>query len=64
MNLAAAVGTPAFGLFGSTPVLRHSKFIRAILPDDGRGPAPDGMRRISPTNVMQRIAPYLSAPGS
>jgi heptosyltransferase-2 len=59
MNLAAAVGTPAFGLFGSTPVLDHSKFIHAILPDDGRGPSPGGMLRITPGNVMARIEPHL-----
>jgi heptosyltransferase-2 len=61
MNLAAAVGTPAFGMFGATPVLDHSKFIHAILPDDGPAPSPDGMRRITPGNVMARIAAYLPA---
>lgn len=60
MNLAAAGETPAFGLFGSTPVLDYSRFIHAIVPDDGRGPAPDGMTRISPAAVMRRIAPYLA----
>ena len=60
MNLAAAGGTPAFGLFGSTPVLNYSKFIHAIEPDDGRGPARDGMARISPAAVMRRVEPYLT----
>ena len=59
MNLAAAGQTPAFALFGSTPVLNYSKFIHAIEPDDGRGRAPDGMTRISPAAVMRRIEPYL-----
>ena len=59
MNLAAAGGTPAFALFGSTPVLDYSRFIHAIEPDDGRGPGPDGMRRISPDAVLRRIEPYL-----
>jgi heptosyltransferase II len=59
MNLAAAGGTPAFALFGSTPVLNYSRFIHAIEPDDGRGPGPDGMRRISPDAVLRRIEPYL-----
>jgi heptosyltransferase-2 len=59
MNLAAAGGTPAFGLFGSTPVLRYSKFIHAIEPADGRQ-APDGMARIDPGLVLQRIEPYLT----
>jgi hypothetical protein len=47
-----------FGLFGSTPVLTYSKFIHAIVPDGG--PAPGGMARIAPAQVLERIAPYLS----
>lgn len=58
LNLAAAGATQAFGLFGSTPVLTHSKFIHAIVPDGG--PAPGGMARIAPAQVIERIAPYLS----
>ncbi len=58
LNLAAAGGTQAFGMFGSTPVLTYSKFIHAIVPDDG--PSPGGMARIAPSNVLERIAPYLS----
>jgi heptosyltransferase-2 len=61
MNLAVAAGIPAFALFGSTPVLTYSKFIHALQPDDGTGPAPDGMTRISPAQVMLRIEPYLAA---
>jgi heptosyltransferase II len=61
MNLAAAVGTPAFGLFGATPVLDHSRFIHAITRDDGRPAGPDGMRHIAPASVMARIAPYLGS---
>jgi heptosyltransferase-2 len=59
MNLAASVGTPAFGLFGATRVLTHSRFIHPVLPDDGRV-ALDGMRRISPANVLTRIEPQLA----
>ena len=58
MNLAVATATDAFALFGSTPVLTYSKFIHAIVPE--RGPSPDGMARISPAQVLERIAPYLS----
>ncbi len=58
MNLAAAGETPAFGLFGATPVLRYSKYIHAIEPPDGRQ-TPDGMMRIDPALVMERIEPYL-----
>jgi heptosyltransferase-2 len=58
LNLAAAGGTEAFGLFGSTPVLTYSKFIHAIVPDGG--PSPDGMQHIAPSQVLKHIAPYLS----
>jgi len=58
MNLAAAGGTPAFGLFGATPVLHYSKFIHAIEPAGGQ--APDGMARIPPAQVLARIEPYLA----
>ena len=59
MNLAAAGATPAFGLFGATPVLSYSKYIHAIAPEGGW--SPDGMRRITPAEVMRRIEPYLAA---
>ena len=58
MNLAAAGATPAFALFGSTPVLNYSRFIHAIEP--AGGPSPDGMARITPAQVMARIEPYLT----
>jgi hypothetical protein len=45
-------------LIGGTPVLTYSKFIHAIVPDGG--PSPGGMRRISPAQVLEHIAPYLS----
>jgi heptosyltransferase-2 len=64
MNLAAAVGTPAFAMFGATRVLTYSKFIHPILPDDGGAPTLHGMARISAGNVLTRIAPYLGTPGS
>lgn len=58
LNLAAAGGTDAVGLFGSTPVLTYSKFIHAIEPPGG--PTPDGMRRIAPAEVMARVGLHLS----
>ncbi len=61
MNLAAAVGTPAFGLFGATVVLTYSRFIHAILPEDGRAGERGGMQRIRPAAVLARIEPYLCA---
>jgi heptosyltransferase-2 len=58
MNLAAAGATPAFAMFGSTPVQRYSRFIHPIEPEGGQ--APDGMTRIRPERVLARIAPYLA----
>ncbi len=58
LNLAAAAGTEAFGFFGATPVLRYSKFIHPIVPKGG--PAPGGMARISPAQVLEQVRPYLS----
>jgi heptosyltransferase-2 len=58
MNMAVAVGTPAFAMFGVNPVLTYSKYIHPIVPDGG--PAPDGMMRISPAQVLEQALPYLS----
>lgn len=58
MNLAVAGGTPAFGLFGSTPVLKYSKRIHAVVPPGGS--SPDGMRRILPAQAFEHVAPYLT----
>jgi heptosyltransferase-2 len=60
MNIAAAVGTPAFGFFATNKVLTYSRHIHAILPDDGRL-APDGMQRLSPDRVVERIGRYLDS---
>ena len=59
LNLAAASGTEAFGLFGNTPVLTYSRHIHAIVP--GGGPSPDGMAHIVPADVLKQIDPYLTA---
>lgn len=58
LNLAAAGETEAFGLFGTTPGLNYSKFIHAVVPPGG--PSADGMRRIAPADVLERIAPCLA----
>src|SRR5205809_1042929 len=60
MNIAVAVGTPAFGFFATNKVLTYSRHIHAILPDDGRL-APDGMQRLSPHRVVERIGSYLDS---
>jgi heptosyltransferase II len=62
MNLAVAVGTPAVGLFGATRVLRYSRLIDPVRPDDDGPPTMDGMRRISPRRVLERVEPYLGPP--
>jgi heptosyltransferase II len=59
MNLAAAVGTPAFGLFGVNQVLRYSRFIHPIVPPGGQ--SPDGMSRISPARVLEQVGAHLAA---
>jgi len=59
MNLAAAGETPAFGLFGATPVLRYSRFIHAIEPQGG-WETPGGMARIAPDEVLALLEPYLA----
>jgi lipopolysaccharide heptosyltransferase II len=58
LNLAAAGETEAFGLFGTTPVLTYSTFIHAIAPQGGI--SADGMRRIAPADVLERIAPFVA----
>jgi len=63
MNLAVAVGTPAFVMFGATRALTYSKFIRPILPDDGGSHTLEGMTRISTGNVLAHLVPYLDGLG-
>jgi heptosyltransferase-2 len=58
MNMAAAVATPTFGLFGVNQVLDYSKFIHPLTPQGG--PRLDGMQRIFPAQVLDRVRPYLS----
>lgn len=55
LNIAAAVGTRAYGLFGATQVLRHSRQIVPIVPPGG--PDEDtGMARIAVGAVLDAIA--------
>ena len=60
MNLAAAVGTPAFGLFGATIVLSYSKFIHPIVPPSGKFDPDGGMLQILPARVIELVAPHLT----
>lgn len=54
MNLAAAVGTSSFGLFGATPPLWHSARIVPITPPGGID-MDNGMSRITPQAVLAAI---------
>lgn len=53
MNLRAALGRPAYGLFGVSGPLRHSRHIRPIMPPGGPRV---GMKQISVELVLQTIA--------
>jgi heptosyltransferase-2 len=53
-NMAAAVGTRAYCLFGATPPLDHSRRIVPIVPPGGADPA-HGMARITPEAVLAAI---------
>ncbi len=61
LNVAAAVGVPAVGLFGGSPVLEHSANIHAVMPGDGSVPwygAPF-MDRIAVSQVLDAALPLL-----
>jgi heptosyltransferase-2 len=55
MNLAAAVGTRTYCLFGATPPFHHSRSIVAVTPPGGIDPQ-QGMRRITAEAVLATIA--------
>lgn len=53
MNMAAAVGTRTYALFGTTPAFDHASQIVAVAaPDAG---VHDGMARVSPASVLAAI---------
>ncbi len=56
LNIAAAVGTRAYGLFGATPVLHHSPNIIPIVPPGGLD-KDSGMERITVAAVLDAIKP-------
>jgi heptosyltransferase-2 len=58
LNLAAAVGTEAIGLFGMTPPLRYTRFI-SVLRADERAMAP--LERLAPERLHALLAPRLDA---
>jgi heptosyltransferase-2 len=63
LNVAAALGLPAFGLFGSAaPHASLSPRIRAILPDDGQPDLETGMARLGVDHVLRSVEAVLDAP--
>ena len=52
LNMAAAVKTPALGLFGGSSPLTHSRWIHAVTPPDGYS----GMAAITVTQVLDAFA--------
>lgn len=57
INIAAAMGTPALGLFGVNPPLVHSPHIMSVVPH--KGVHPHGMDEISPDMVVQKTISFL-----
>jgi len=55
LNIAAAVGTRSYGLFGATVPLRHSPLIGPVLPPGGLDRV-HGMAAITPAAVLQAIS--------
>jgi len=58
LNLAAAVGTRAIGLFGETPPLRYTQFIEVLRADDG-GTSP--VERIAPERLLALLQERLAS---
>jgi heptosyltransferase-2 len=46
LNVAAAVGTAAIGLFGASPPLLHSRFIHCLQPRNGTGMTAIGVEEV------------------
>lgn len=63
LNVAAAVGVPAFGLFGASPPLTHSDMIHCLLPEDGSVPdyGTPYMDRISVAGALAAVAAVLGS---
>ncbi len=60
MNMAAAVGIPAYALFGTTPVFDHSQHIVPIASPPDPAAGDDGMARITPEAVLAALAGGVS----
>lgn len=62
MNMAAASGIPAYGLFGGTAPFGHASRIVAVLPPDGRPDPRGGMARIEVAEVLRMIEADRGSP--
>ncbi|ADJ27552.1 glycosyl transferase family 9 [Nitrosococcus watsonii C-113] len=51
LNMAAAVETPAWGLFGASPPLHHSRYIHCLVPPPGG----IGMEAMTPAYVVAEL---------
>ncbi|MSO76796.1 MAG: hypothetical protein EXQ87_07775 [Alphaproteobacteria bacterium] len=60
LNLAVAMGTVAFGLFGTTPPLVYTTRLKAIVPPGDQFSRTDGMARITPDDVLELLGPVLN----
>ncbi|HCI46168.1 MAG TPA: hypothetical protein DFI00_02625 [Rhodospirillaceae bacterium] len=61
VNISAAVGVPAYGLFGATEPLRYSSWLHPILPGTGEISRVDGMARIQPQDVAETVLESLKS---
>lgn len=55
MNVAAAVGTPALGFYGPTPLLSYSRYLHAIFSAD------DTIDGVTVPEVVESLLPFLGA---
>lgn len=55
LNLAAAVSTPAIGLFGASMPLRHSTFIKAVVPENQC----NGMQGVSVLQAAEAVGELI-----
>ena len=60
LNLAAAVGTEAYGLFGLTPALQYSRHIHVVRASDDPAQGTP-MREITPDRLLNVLTPRLAA---
>lgn len=65
LNVAAALGLPAYGLFGgAAPHESISPLVRALLPATGEPDLETGMMRLTVEQVLEAVGPGLGAGGA